>query len=168
MFISEISRQNVDLSPPTTSQATENSSSQQNLSTFDVSIKKDEDHSVFDNNQLLSMIPNKSIKSAKQLLFKLLEQPNEITWNGSGMLFINGISIPKSNFFLIFRKLFVQSKSKLPGFDEFLNKLNELGLNNYVKPKIETDTSQTLIESSNSVLPVLEEQSNVQWWYIGD
>lgn len=135
---------------------------------FSLTISKSTDNTPYDSKELLSLIPKIYCKQAQKLLEILLSVPNEFTWNISGTIFINNVSIPNSNFFLIFPALFKRNKVSLSGIDEVLEKLAEMGLTNYIVNRKQASITKPLIESSNEVLSSINTETKVQWWYIGD
>lgn len=138
---------------------------------FDVIINKDDENNDFDLKQLLTFVPKKYKKNALTLLNVFEKYPNEISWNASGVIFINSVGIPRSNIYLIFPKLFKKSKAQhLPGFLEFIQKIKDLGFENLIQNR-----EHTLLEGlgvqkddSKTIVPHIDlKDTSVQWWYIG-
>ena len=116
-------------------------------STFDVTINKSDENTKFDEKQLLTFVPKTQQKNAKELLKQFDLRSNELTWNSSGIIFIDQTSVPNSNIFLIFPHLFKargKSTSKnIIGFDEFVYKIHEMGLDDLIlHPNIKKQESE--------------------------
>jgi hypothetical protein len=104
--------------------------SDQPLINYSVSIIKNDDNDNYDESALLHLIPEKDKFNAKCLLNKLETRGSELTWNSSGVVFIDNISIPNSNVFMIYPHLFQKClpKSQIPGLTEVIKKLEDMGL----------------------------------------
>lgn len=88
---------------------------------------------------------------------------NELTWSSSGTIFIDGISIPDSNIFQLFPYLFRAKRPKdLIGFDDFTNKIIEMGLNDFIykKPK----TYQAKVNPTTTSKS--DQTKDVDWWFL--
>ncbi len=103
------------------------------LINYSVPIVKNDDNDDFDENALLHLIPEKNKLNAKCLLQKIDTRGSEITWNSSGTVFIDNVSIPNSNVFLIYPHLFQKClpKREIPGLKEFIKKLDDMGLKKF-------------------------------------
>ena len=158
--------QNYNLSPPA-QVITENPDTRPQL-TFGISHQKDDLNDSFDEAHLLKTVPVKFRRLGQILLKEFNGQANQITWTPDGSLLIDEVSIPKSNIFVIFPLLFKAAKPRyhVPGFDELLLKLDEMGLTHLIKSKRSKGLGQKLTSAqskSNSNLP----KQNSKWWYIG-
>lgn len=138
---------------------------------FDVKLVKDDLNDVFDEQKLLALVPNSHKKSAKILLTQFDKRGEELTWNSTGTIFINQISIPGSNIYVLFPLLFKKQYKKIQGFDEFVQKINDMGLNDLIVVKAKYKSyepndivKQTLIGGANAK----SDSIAVPWWYIGD
>lgn len=135
---------------------------------FPNAILKDDFNDNYDENQLLSLVPNSFKTKAKQLLEVFDERGNELTWNSSGTVFIDQVSIPQSNFFIIFPFLFKRLKPKrLPGFEDVVEKINQMGLKELIFKRSFMTKRHQLVHSNN-VTQNNDPEQNVPWWYIGD
>lgn len=121
-----------------------------------------------DENILIKKVPQRFHPRAKQLLAKLLSDPNEVSFDPSGTLIIDNESIPNSNLFVIFPKLYVGSvRQKIPGFQELLNKIAELDLAPLINKKITKGFSTSKVISNRPEL-LKKIKENKQWWLIGE
>ena len=125
---------------------------------FDVVINKNDENSDYDEKQLLTFVPKAQRGKAKELLQKLDDHPYELTWNSTGIVFIYQVAVPESNIFKLFPLLYQKGDTKLPGFDDIIAKIYEMGLSHLITRK------KTAIDfKTGSGIP-----PKVQWWYIGD
>ena len=104
-------------------------------------------------------MPPKHKKQATTLLEQFNSRGNELTWNSDGVIFIDQVSIPNSDIFLLFPYLFKAKQPKnLNGFQDFVQKLSEMGLDHLItarKKIVKTeDTPKKTGESPN-------------WYYLG-
>ncbi len=104
------------------------------LINYGVVITKNDDNE----SALLDLVPEKEQFIAKFLLHKIDERASELTWNSSGVVFIDKFSIPNSNFFVIYPYLFrkFMPKKVIPGLKEVLQKLQVMGLDQYTVLKL--------------------------------
>jgi hypothetical protein len=108
----------------------EHPNSDKPLINYSVPIIKNDDNDNFDESALLHLIPEKDKFNAKCLLSKLETRGSELTWNSSGVVFIDNISIPNSNVFMIYPHLFQKClpKREISGLKEVIQKLDDMGL----------------------------------------
>lgn len=151
-----------DLRPPI---ASKNDSLNTVQTPFDVVISKDDENSSFDEKELLKFVPQEHLKKAKLLIEELEKQPFNITWDSSGIVFIKSIAVPNSNIYKYLPALFKKTKSDLVGFDDFLQALYDIGLQQYIA--FPMTFSKNAKEEVN-ILPHIDENISGQWWYIGD
>lgn len=129
---------------------------------FNVSLHENDLNDAFDETRLLQTIPKRAKKNASLLLKTFDQQPNEITWDSVGNLYINEQVIPEANIFNLFPYLFRKKFPKhLPGMADFLNKLNLMGLSHLFDCKIPKIESSPLPSESKT-------QSSSNWWYLGE
>jgi hypothetical protein len=91
----------------------------------------------------------------------------KITFNSAGTIFIDQVALPSSNIFEIFPILFKRKnlKRRIPGLNDFLEKLQELGLNHLVLlNKITTKTNQN--QKKNLEDHGLKNEAS-NYWYLG-
>lgn len=131
---------------------------------FDSQIVQNSLNDPYDEKLLLKRVPTHLRKNALHLISALQELSNEITWDSNGVVYISQSSIPNSNIYKIFPKLFSKTKSNswLPGFQDFFQKLKSLGLIHLTN--VHTPTKQSQTGSGQIEKPDL----SGQWWYIGD
>lgn len=116
----------------------------------------------FDQKYLLKRIPKRNQPQAENLLKTLSERANELTWDSSGIIYVDGRSVPNSDIFRIFPSLFKkQHPKRIKGFEEFIEKLSLMGLSHFLPIK----QSQIISKSKSGVT---EGEVNSQWWYIGE
>lgn len=114
-------------------------------------ILKDDLNDEFDEAQMLQLIPPKHRKNAQFLLDQFDKRGSELTWNSSGILYIDQDPIPNTNFFLLFPLLFKLNKIKLAGLNELVEKIKEMGLGDHIYRKIKSQTN--LLESKKKSKP---------------
>lgn len=104
------------------------------LINYSVSITKNDDNDKFDDSALLHLVNENQQFNAKCLLNKIDDRGSELTWNSSGVVFIDKISIPNSNFFTIFPHLFLKTlpSKEITGMKEVIEKLKLMGLQHYI------------------------------------
>ncbi len=109
--------------------------SDEQLINFSVPLIKNDDNDDFDEESLLYLVPQEHKNKAHMLLSELKSRGNELTWNSSGIVFINQIAIPNTNIFYLFPYLFQKHlpKKKIEGFTEVQGKLINMGLSNYLE-----------------------------------
>lgn len=107
---------------------------EKDLINYSVLLKKNDDNDSYDESELLQLVPVKDQRNAKFLLQKIDDRGSEITWNSSGVVFIDKTSIPESNMFTIYPYLFQERmpKREIPGLKEVVNKLKFMGLSHLI------------------------------------
>jgi hypothetical protein len=133
---------------------------------FDSSINKNDENDTFDENRLLSLVPKLYKSKAAELMTIFNSRGQELTWNSTGNVFVDQTSIPNSNIFEIFPLLYKVKKPvrKVPGLLEFISKLNEMGLGDYIVQK-NLKKQMSKFEAPSDHTDVNVELAN--WWYIG-
>ena len=150
---------NFDLSPPSTSVI--NSANTVPPIHFTQTRIKNDDNDSFDESRLLKTIPPRHRYQAQILLHQFNQRGTELTWNSDGIIFVDQTSIPQSNIFVLFPYLFKMKHPKdLPGFEDFVKKIEEMGLGHLIIKNGRSKRSQQM--NLNSTL----KQSD-NWWYIG-
>lgn len=140
-------------------------------SLFDVKLFKNDLNTAFDEQKLLALIQKSHVKNAKILLKEFDKRTNELTWNSSGVLFINQTSIPQSNIYLLFPLLFKKKANSLPGFKELLEKIYDMGLDDLIvttAPKKHYEPNEITTFGQGNHLSAVEPEKSAPWWYIGD
>jgi hypothetical protein len=115
---------------------------------------------------LLKRIPLKYKQKAEKLLEAFQENPNAITWNSDGVIFINQDSLPNSNIFILLPELFKKDPNKkLPGFFEFTSEIATLGLGHLIERGILRGLHRPApLENQKELYQGLKKEN---WWYIG-
>ena len=145
---------------------------------FEISHKKDDLNSSFDEKELLKCVPLTSRRLAKVLLEQFNLRANELTWMPDGTILIDETSVPKSNIFILFPLLFKSGKSTSfpPGYLEFIDKIAQMGLDHLIKRKIskaqKRSINSTDLSSESSVSQVSQAvegsgSKKEKWWYLG-
>lgn len=134
---------------------------------FQVKTTKDDLNDVYDEKALLRLIPPRFKRQAHVLLKQFNEKGQDITWSPEGHLYIDEISIPESNFFILFPALFKKvNAKKITGYQELTKKLEEMGLIHLLPYNIQTKAkkkSVTVVSSLEATTSSLPEN----WWFIG-
>lgn len=129
-------------------------------------VKKNDLNDVFDEKQLLKLVPARYKHKAQILLKQFDNHPNEITWSPDGSILIDQVSLPQSDIYLLFPLLFQKSSnpSKIAGFDDFVAKIKEMGLDHLTNSRI----TKSLKVVKKSIEPqTLKNSDSKNWWYIG-
>lgn len=117
---------------------------------------------------LINLLPNKFKSRGQKLLVGLLKFSDTITWSDSGLVTIEHDSIPNSNIFDIFAKLFKYTKQteNISGLSEVITIIATLGLGYLINKRYLTGLRrQHKILNENSLL---EDTRNLKyWWYLG-
>lgn len=133
---------------------------------YAVEIEKSNLNDKYDEKKLLSKVPREHIRNALELLKAFEDQPNEISFDSQGTIFINEESIPESNIYKFFPLLFRKRKPKsFTGYQDFVEKLLDMGLGHYIKYPINDKKAakmDTLLKQELNL-----DTSKTQWWYLG-
>ncbi len=117
---------------------------------------------VSDEMKLLKTIPPRYRRQAATLIRQFENRGNELTWNSDGVIFIDQTSIPESDIFLLFPYLFKHKFPKtLLGFEDFLQKIEEMGLSHLILQKKFTKRSKYLKSESK-----MEKKDSTNWWFL--
>jgi hypothetical protein len=120
------------------------------------------------------MVPSNYRRQAQSLLKEFNRRGNELTWNSDGIIFIDEVSIPNSDIYVLFPNLFKKNHPKnLPGFQDFVQKLNDMGLDHLISqgassPKKVAKNQKSEVHkrlTTSSETP--SSSSSVNWWYLG-
>ena len=103
----------------------------------ETSYSKSDQSSGNSKNLLLQKVSKKHLERATKLLQAFDDDPNTITWDSDGVVYINGTSLAGSNIFLLMPELFKLSPNKkLTGFLELASEIATLGLGHLIARKI--------------------------------
>ena len=114
----------------------------------------------------MKLTPPKYRRQARNLLEQFSSRGNELTWNSDGIIFIDQISIPNSDIFVLFPYLFKAKHPKnLNGFNDFVQKISEMGLDHLIaKKSLSTKKSFHSLSQSNDTKSAKNADN---WWYLG-
>ena len=108
-------------------------------------------------------MPKSQLKNASSLLQVFNNQPEEVTWNTSGVIFIDNVSIPNSNIREIFPLLYERknlSNNNINGLEELILKIDLMGKSHLISQKLKSFVSADSLSSDDS-------ETN-PWYYIGN
>ena len=130
---------------------------------YDHKIVKTDLNDQKDTEKVLRKVPRKHLSNAIRLLESFEERSDELTYDCNGTIYIDQESIPNSNIFLLMPHLFKKQSTKLPGFQDFVHKIVEMGLEHLIayRPKEVRLISNTASQSTKNP------KSNTPWWYLG-
>lgn len=116
----------------------------------------------------MKLIPKGNKKAAKILLSEFNARGNELTWDSNGTLFIDQVSIPGSNMYFLFPILFKKKRSShLPGLQQLISKINDMGLSDFINNS-QMQMTHNAFSSRNlpekDAVPINETE---KWWYLG-
>ena len=116
---------------------------------------------------LLEKLPKKKVENASKLLQAFDDDPNIVTWNSDGVLYLNGLSLAGSNIFLLMPELFkLNPNKKLPGFLELVSEIASLGLGHLISKKILKGLQRPLPIANQKTL-YEDLKTSDHWWFIG-
>ena len=134
---------------------------------YGVSISKSDLSDNFDLKKALKKISKEDRTKALQLLGEIEKRSPELTFNSKGVIVIDGESIPLSNFFLFLPLLYKKRIPKsLPGFPDFLAKLNSMGLYHLFSLKKSYKAKVKLENEFNTQLKERVEGPSKSWWLL--
>jgi hypothetical protein len=108
------------------------------------------------------MVPIRFRKQAEILLHEFDNRGNELTWNSDGVIFIDQVSIPESDIFILFPYLFKNKHPQtLKGFEDFYNKIESMGLEHLITTKPKQKAKSNLSSLSNN-----SSNSSQNWWFL--
>ena len=133
----------------------------------ETSYSKSDQSSGISKNLLLQKVSKKHLERATQLLQAFDDDPNTITWDSDGVVYINGTSLAGSNIFLLMPELFKLSPNKkLPGFLELASEIATLGLGHLIARKMLRGLQRSQpISNQKNIYEDLKRSDN--WWFIG-
>lgn len=123
---------------------------------FSVNLFQNDHNDSFDCKVLLKKVPRLYKQKATTLLNIFEKQPNDLTFDSKGTVFIDSEAIPNSNINQVFPALFKKRSASIDGLSEVVVKLNQMNLSH-------------LIAHTNIVKPKLGMQGQGQklnWWYL--
>lgn len=114
----------------------------------------------FDEGALLSKLKQNQRRKALDILKHMKEQPDQLSFDESGTVFIEGNALPQSNVYKLLQDLFC-AKSKGPGFNAFVLKLQQMGLSRYIPKKSIPEPELGTVNKPHSSYNL------EQWYYLG-
>jgi len=130
---------------------------------FEVPVLQNRLNDTFDLQKLLKDVPTPYKKNAKVLVNIIEQQPNDISCDSSGTLYINGESVPNSNMNVLLPALFRKRVKKITGIEELVAKIKQMGLTHLLTKSTTTKTakqfSQEESKSSKGANPN-------NWWFL--
>jgi hypothetical protein len=112
-----------------------------------------------DEERLLKLVPPRYRRQAQILINQFNIRGNELTWNSDGIIFIDQISLPNSNIYVLFPYLFKMKHPKdLNGFDDFTKKISEMGLDHLIVKRFKSVPEQRVKNISKN--------TSVNWWFL--
>jgi len=133
---------------------------------YETEITKSDLNDVFDVKKALLKVPKQHRSDASKLLTEIEKRSPQLTFDSKGTVYIDGDSIPQSNFFIFLPLLYKKRIPKsLSGFPDFVNKLNSMGLQKFF---ILDKNYKTKIKLENNLAKVLQSSSDKQkaWWIL--
>lgn len=134
-----------------------------------VDIHKSRLNDDFDVKKLLDLVPAENLEKAETLIKNLENFPNEITWDSQGTIFLDQKSLPESNIYELFPKLFrkVPNINKVPNLREVGSKIASLGFGYLINSRLTSGLSRKKPLPNHDEL-FSKTKSNTNWWYIGE
>jgi flagellar motor protein MotB len=130
--------------------------------------KKSQLHDEFDDQKLIELVPAGAKKRAGDLLKELKQFSSDISWTSNGVILIDQQSLPESNIFNLFPKLFkrLEFPDKVLYLDTVAAKIATLGLGRFINKRL------TLGLSRRKVIPeqgqyLTEIKQAKHWWFLG-
>ena len=121
-----------------------------------------------DEKKVLHCVPKKHWPNAIRLIQAFEQNPNSLTYDCSGTIYVDQTAIPESNIFLFMPQLFKKKVSKLPGFADFVAKISDMGLQHLITYQIKAVKLVSAKKSGGGQIPDFSANpNNDNWWYIG-
>lgn len=127
---------------------------------FENTIEQSSLNDSFDARKLLQSVSSINKQKARALLDILEQRPNDVSFDSSGTLYINGVSLPETNMQIIFPALFKKRVKNITGLTELLEKLKEMNLLHLVSHSKKSKETSTSKESASP------STAKGNWWYL--
>lgn len=115
----------------------------------------------------LSKVPKAHKPQALKLLSELEKRSSQITFDCKGVIYIDGDAIPQSNFFTFFPLLYKKRIPKtLPGFSDFLVKLQSMGLKELFPLEKQYKSKLKLTNAISKELSSKSSSVSNSWWLL--
>lgn len=134
-----------------------------------VTIDKSKLNDDFDDQRLLSNIPSAFLPRATKLIHELNNRPSDISWDTSGVIFLDQKSLPDSDIYYLFPRLFrkIASPDKIIHLQEIATKIATMGLGYLINKRLTAGLNRTKPLPNHDELQQ-KMANSVNWWYIGD
>ena len=123
-----------------------------------------------DEKKVLHCVPKKHWPNAIRLIQAFEQNPNSLTYDCSGTIYIDQTAIPERNIFLFMPQLFKKKVSNLPGFADFVAKISDMGLQHlitYQAKAVKLISSRKSGGGQGQIPDFSANPTNDNWWYIG-
>jgi len=147
---------------PTTISTLDDSRLPQNA--YETKVIKSDLNDIFDVKKAILKVPKEYRLNATKLLTEIEKRSPQITFDSKGVIFVDGESIPQSNIYKFLPLLYRKKISKtLPGFSDFLTKLNSLGLKQFF---LLDKSYKTKLQLHKKLNEELENNSKPSAWWL--
>jgi len=143
-------------SEPTTSSVTSDPRLPPN--SYGLEVKKSDLNDVDDLKKAIKKVPRQYQSKATKLLTEIENRSPELTFDSKGTIFVDGESLPESNFFIFFPLLYKKRVPKYTSFADFVSKLNSMNLNHLFEFKKKFNQKQKIDQN------LRKDQKN--WWLL--
>ena len=134
----------------------------------DFVVQKSKLNTIYEDQVLVDLLPEKLKARGRKLLTSLLPFASSLSWNKNGTIFINQTGLPESSIFLLFPKLFKNTKdiNKIPNLLELVNAIASLGFGHLINRKLTLGLNRRFkIGNQDSLHSDI--QNNKHWWFLG-
>ena len=134
----------------------------------DFGVEKSKLNNVFQNQELIDLVPAKAKERAKKLLDSLIPFSSTITWSPNGTIYVNQTSLPDSNIFELFPKLYKQTHNPkaILNLEEVVNAIANLGFGHLISRQLTSGLNRRRnILNQEKIFSELKTIKN--WYFIG-
>jgi len=134
----------------------------------DVVIHKSKQSSEIADQSLINILPGRFKTRGAKLLQSLSNFPSTLTWSNTGIVFINQLSVPNSNIYEIFPKLFkfVKNLDSVFGLSEVINTVASLGFGSLINRQYVSGLTRPYkILNQDTIFEDLK--THKYWWFLG-
>lgn len=121
---------------------------------FGVNLFQNDHNDSFDCKVLLKSVPSLFKQKATTLLNTFEQQPNDLTFDSNGVVFVDNEALPNSNIREIFPALFKKRSKPLNGLTSVLAKIHQMNLLHL--------TARTMTDKPK----LLSQGQKINWWYL--
>ena len=128
---------------------------------------KSREHDQFDHAAVIQKLPKLYQERAKKLLEVFDLNEDQLTYNETGILFINGVAIIGSNFFQMLPHLFgAKPKRVLPGFNQLVTQICSMGYGKLINGSLVRGLHRS--KPIPNTPEIMKELKSIRdWFYIG-